>query len=240
MRATALVAAGVACLAMSSCESTQDKSARLAKQGSKPFQEKGLHVTRESSTVKVGKTWVLSDANGSAAVVELKNDSKRTLAGVPVAIDVLDAHGHSVFKNDAAGIEPSLTSVSVLQPGQDMDWVNDQVAPAGTPEKVKAQVGVDKGRAPAKLPRIGLTSAKLEVDPTSGVNAAGYVKNDSAVEQRKLVIFCVARKGNRVVAAGRAGVPRLKAGKRARFHVYFIGNPRGAQLVLSAPPTTLQ
>jgi hypothetical protein len=240
MRTAALVAAGVACLAISGCESTQDKSARLAKSGSKPFAEKGLRVTRSSSSVKVGGSWVLTDQNGTAVVADLHNDSKRALAGVPVAINVLDGKSHSVFRNNAPGLEPSLTSTSLIEPGQTVAWVNDQVVPAGTPKKVKVRIGVEKGTAPAKLPHIGLSSASLEDDPTSGVNAAGYVKNDSAIEQRKLVIFCVARRGARVVAAGRAGVARLKPGKRARFHVFFIGNPRGAKLELAAPPTVLQ
>lgn len=240
MRLLPLAAAAAACLAFAGCESTQDRSARLAKQGDAPFKEKGLHVGRESRSVKPGATEVLKDANGTAVVVALRNDSKTSLAGVPVAIDVEDGHGKSVFKNDAAGIEPSLTSVAVLRPGERMDWVNDQIAPAGTPKKVKVRVGVEKGKAPATLPKVTLSSPSLENDATSGVNAAGFVKNASKLEQRKLVIYAVARRGSRVVAAGRANVARLRPGKRVRFHVYFIGNPRGAKLTLAAPPTVLQ
>ena len=47
--------------------------------------------------------------------------------------------------------------------------------------------------------------------------------------QRKLVIYGVARKGGSVVAAGRAQIKRLKPGKRARYKIFFIGNPRGAR-----------
>jgi hypothetical protein len=70
------------------------------------------------------------------------------------------------------------------------------------------------------------------------------VRNDSQIQQIKLTIYCVAIKGGRVVAAGRANVPILppaaKAGKPTHFAIFFIGDPRGAQLVLSAPPTVLR
>jgi hypothetical protein len=236
----AVAACAIACLALSACESTQDKSARLSKGGASVFQEKGLKVTRQNGDVKVGATSVISDENGTAAVVELENRSKRTLANVPLAIDVTDASGKSVFKNDAPGLEPSLTSVAVLRPGERFMWVDDQVQPTGKPKKVNADVGVEKGVAPAELPPIEVTEPRLEEDPTSGVNAAGFVTNKSKLEQLKFTLFAVALKGGRVVAAGRGAVQRLKPGKRTRFHIYFIGDPRGAKLTVAAPPTVLE
>jgi len=56
------------------------------------------------------------------------------------------------------------------------------------------------------------------------------------------VISCVARRGGRVVAAGRAIVDRLgaKGTKPQLFRIFFIGNPKGAKLTLFAPPTVLR
>ena len=68
--------------------------------------------------------------------------------------------------------------------------------------------------------------------------AVGFAANRSKVEQRKLVIFAVARKGGRVVAAGRAQINRVKPRKRTRYTI-FIGNPRGARISPEAPPTSL-
>lgn len=240
MRAIAPAAVAAACLALAGCESTQEKSAQLAKQGDAPFKQKGLHVGRKSADVKVGSTAVVSDANGTAVVVALRNQSGRALAGVPVAINVVDGRGKTVFKNDAPGIEPSLTSVPVLDPRQVVLWVNDQVSAAGPAKKVKVLVGVQHGLAPATLPKLKLSAPTLQNDVTSGINASASVKNESKIEQRKLVIYAVARKGARIVAAGRAGIARLRPGKSANFHVYFIGNPRGATITLAAPPTVLQ
>ena len=53
------------------------------------------------------------------------------------------------------------------------------------------------------------------------------------------MIFAVGTKGGRIVAAGRGQIRRVKPGKRARYQIFFIGNPKGASLALSAPPTTL-
>ena len=69
--------------------------------------------------------------------------------------------------------------------------------------------------------------------------AIGNVANRSAVEQRRLVVFAVARKGDRVVAAGRAIVERLAPGKSAHFTAFLIGDPRGAELSAAAPPTVV-
>ena len=64
--------------------------------------------------------------------------------------------------------------------------------------------------------------------------------NRSDVEQRRLVVACVARRGGRVVAAGRAIVNRLAPGKSASYHVFFIGDPRGARMTVVAPPTVIE
>ena len=227
-----------ACTLASGCESTQDRSARLAQKGSGVFKEKGLSIDRRSRTVDVLSTAVLHDQNGTAVVVALRNTSNKPLMNVPIAIDVKDAHGRSVFRNDAPGLQPSLTGISVMRPREEVLWVHDQVLTTGPAKKVSVKVGADKGPPPS-IPKLTITQPKLEVDPTSGVNAFGFMRNLSKVDQRRVIIWCVARRGDRVIAAGRAGIQKLRAGKRGRFHVYFIGNPRGGKLTLTGPPTIL-
>ena len=235
--------AAVAVLALvsplvSACESTQDKSAKLAREAQKVVQQHGLTVTRVNPAVRVVSTAVIKDANGTAVVVELRNRSARTLAGLPLAINVKGAGGKSLFKNNAPGLESSLVQAALLPPHGTLTWVNDQVQAAATPHAVAARVGVTSHRAPAKLPKIGVSSPRLENDPISGVEAVGRVTNHSAIDQRFLAVFVVARRGGSVVAAGRGVVQRLRAGKSAAYKVFFIGNPKGARLTVSAPPTT--
>ncbi len=74
---------------------------------------------------------------------------------------------------------------------------------------VKVRVGQAQGAAPRELPRIELAQPRLEEDQITGFEAVGRVTNASDIEQKRLVIFCVARKAGKVVAAGRAIVDRL-------------------------------
>ena len=240
VRSSPLLALVLVALLGLGCESTQDKSARLEREGAGAIDEqKGVVVSRESKDVKVLSTTVLQDENGTAAVVRMRNSARSALTQVPVSIDVRARTGRSVFRNNDAGLEPTLVRVPLLRPGEEFTWVNDQVAVSGKPRAVRAKVG-EASPLRGTPPRVTVTAPRLEQDPVSGVAATGFVANRSRVEQRKLVVFAVARKGGRVVAAGRAQINRLKAGKRARYTVFFIGDPRGARITLEAPPTSLR
>jgi len=235
-----LVACAVGSLALAGCSSTEDKAAEFTDEGSKAFEAKGLQVKTLNASVKVEDTQVIRDANGTAAVVVLRSRATTALQDVPIALDVADRAGMSIWKNDTAGLETSLVSVPVLAPGAKTTWINDQVLPVtGTAAAVKARVGTAKD-APADLPKITAAAPRLEGDPVDGVAARGELSNDSKVEQKDLVVYGLARKGGRVVAAGRAIIPRVRAGTKARYAIFFIGDPRGATLDVSAPPTTLE
>lgn len=227
-------------LVLPACESTQDTSARLERQGGGALREKGVVVTRQNRDVKVISTSAVQDENGTAVVVRLRNTGRRALAQVPITIEVRGAGRKTLFRNDDPGLEPTLVRVPLLPPGHEVTWVNDQVTAAARPRDVKANVGYAPAVRAGSLPRITVTPARLDQDPVSGVAATGFAANRSRIEQRKLVIFAVARMGSRVVAAGRAQIPRLKPGKRARYSVFFIGDPRGAKVSVAAPPTRLR
>jgi hypothetical protein len=241
-RGLAPACCAVLALLAAGCESSQDKSARLAKKGGKAFQAKGLDVRHENPNVKVSATTVLQDKNGAAAVVVLHNAAPAWQVNVPLSIDVLGPGKKSVFKNDAPGLETSLVSAPLIQPKGDFIWVNDQVAATGPAKGVLVKVGRPPSARPlsGKPPQLAVSQPKLKNDPVSGVEAAGTVANKSKVEQRQLIVYCVAIRGNKVVAAGRSGIARLQPGKKKAYHVFFIGNPAGARLSLTAPPTVLQ
>jgi len=233
----------LAAVAFAGCQSTQEKSAELAKQGQQAFTEKGLSVTKENPDVKVLGTTVLSDPNGSAVAVELRNTSSKALVNLPIAIDVRDKKGKTVFQNNLPGLDPALTSIALLKPGETATWVNDQVFAASKPASVKVKVGIgERGGAPEKLPSIEVSAPKLTDDPVSGVEANGVVHNHSKLLQRKFTLFTVARKGNKIIAAGRGEIDKLKpiAGKNFNYHVFFIGDPKGGSLQLFSPPTALK
>lgn len=226
---------------LSGCESSQAKSARLEREGAKQLTgERGLVVRQQNRDVRVVATSVVQDANGTAVVVELRNRAPRPVGSVPVAIDVQGPGGRSVYRNDTPGLDPSLVEATGVPASGELLWVNDQVTPTGDPKRIEALVGQARGDPPHELPRLELSEPRLIEDRVTGVEAVGRVTNRSDVEQRRLVVSCVARRGERVVAAGRAIVNRLAPGKSASFHVFFIGDPRGARMTVVAPPTVIE
>jgi hypothetical protein len=237
-RAAALL---VFAVGLSACQTTQELSAQRAKTAKKLVNQKGLTVSRENPSIAIGTTAVLQDKNGIAAVVELRNTGSAAQAKLPVSIAVTDAAGKPLYRNDIAGLEDALVQMPLLTKGEDAFWVNNQVTATGKPAKVQAKVGASKGTVPAKVPSFAISGVTLGSD-TDGVYAKGMIVNRSKVTQRRLTIFCVARRGGKIVAAGRAILDALPpaGGKPTRFTVFFIGNPKGAKLIFSAPPTVLE
>ena len=239
MRPFALAAsAALASLFLAACQSTQDHSAELAKKGSTVLkQEAGLKVTKQSADVKVVSSTLLSDVNGSAVVLGLKNDSEQTLTGVPVEVKVLDAKGRAVYTNTTPGLEPALTSMPILRPHETAYWVNDQVLATGKPKSVKAEVGQSSSTLSGDLPEIAIGPPKLEKDPVSGLEVRGTVVNKTGADQGRLLLYAVARKGGTVVAAGRGAIDHLKPDtKPLHYTIFFIGDPEGATVDVTSFP----
>jgi hypothetical protein len=231
----------VAALTLSACQTTQELSAERAKQAKKLVDQKGLTVARENPDVAVGLTAVLQDRNGTAAVVELRNTGRGSQAKLPVAIAVTDAKGKPLYRNNAAGLDEALVSMPLLGKGEDAFWVNNQVVAAGKPVKVQAKVGAPNAKAPTAVPTFAISRVTVGSD-ADGAYARGRITNESKIAQRRLTIFCVARRGGRIVAAGRATIQQLApaGGKPTEFTVFFIGNPKGAKLSFAVPPTVLE
>ncbi len=233
----ALALAGVA-LVVTGCESTQDKSAKIGAALGPVAQEKGLEIDQRSKEVEVVSTTLLTDANGSAVVVELHNGSNRDLAEVPLLIDVLDAKGKSVYRNDIPGIEPALAAVPFIPAGGDVAWVHDQVLATGKPVEAKAIVGAGAEEFSGEPPAVSVSEPKLEGDPYTGVAAGGEVVNESGEDLDRLLLYAVARDGDRIVAAGRGAIEPLKdKPKPVHYNVFFIGDPGGADVTIAQFPT---
>jgi hypothetical protein len=232
-------ALAVLALAFTGCQTTAEKSAKLESEARlHPVAvARGLSITHASSQVKVLGTSLLRGQESAVAIVELRNTSNRTLRAVPLALSVLDASGRTIYQNNAAGLEEALVSVPSLPAHATFTWIDDQVPVAGNPATVRARVG--EAATARAIPQIAVGAIHLIEDPSNGVGAAGTVSNRSAVAQAKLVIFAVGRRGGRIVAAGRAVLPELAVGSQLPFQVFFVGDPHGAQLEVSAPATAL-
>lgn len=233
----AVALAGVALIA-TGCESTQDKSARIGAELGPVKQEKGLAIKRQSKDVEVVSSTLLTDQAGSAVVVRLRNTSGQGLVGVPIAIDVRDAKGKSVYRNDIPGIEPALAAVPYIPAGGETDWVHDQILATGKPATVEVNVGEGGEEFGGVQPQISVTEPEIDGDPFSGVLASGEVVNESGEDLDRLLLYAVATEGGRVVAAGRGAIEPFKAKpKPVFFSIYFIGDPRRAEVTVTKFPS---
>jgi hypothetical protein len=231
--ALALVLSSAA-IALSGCETTAEKSARLERAAKRVAQatQTGLKITHPSTVVKVLASQIVHGSEGTAVVLTLRNDSAKALGEVPIAISLKNASGASVYSNATPGLAKTLTSIALLGAHATTTWIDDQIQ-ARDATSASAEVGEGKlvGGAPPQL-------ALREVQLAEG-SAEGTLANGSSVDQSELVIYAVAKRGGRVVAAGRAVLASVDAGASTPFQVFFVGDPTGAKLQLSAPPTSV-
>lgn len=230
-------------LALGGCESSQEKSSQLEQQAKlarakSPLQgSQGLSITHASKVVQVVSTQTVHSSEGTAVLVTLRNTSTHTLRSVPIAITVKGAGGSTLYQNNSPGLEAALTSVALLAAGQQLTWINDQVQSSEAPASASAEVG-EAPPASGAVPQIRVEGVHpSEEAGTSG--AAGVVVNDSPIIQRSLVVYGVARRGARIVAAGRAVLPEVPAHGSDPFQILFIGKAQGARLQVTAAPTKL-
>lgn len=229
-------------LTLAGCQSTQEKSARLEKaaklhEPSAGAGSGGLKIAQPSRVVKVLATALVHSSEGTAVAVTLRNDSSEALRDVPIEIHVRDAHGATLYSNDIPGLGAPLTSLASIPAHGELTWVDDQIPVSAGPASVAALIGT--------APRASATAAPLRVggahaveDPANGAGAAGSVLNPTGVLQRQVVVYALARRGAKIVGAGRAVLPEVPAHGSVPFQLYFIGEARGAKLALSAPATT--
>jgi hypothetical protein len=244
MRRAACLPATVAALAaltLTGCETTAEKSAKLERQAKRVTlrQEKGLTIAHESASIEVVDASVLRSAERAAAVVTLKNRSSHAQREVPIAIAVKDVRGRTLFQNDEPGLERALVAIPSIPAHETVVWVDDQLPASGSPARVSARVG----QAPAvagQLPELAVSGAKLSEDPANGTVAEGTVANRSKVTQSSLVLFALAHRAGKIVAAGRAVVPELAPGAGAPFQASLVGDAHGASVQVLAPPASFR
>jgi hypothetical protein len=227
-------------LTLTGCETTAEKSAKLEREAlrhAKPASTKGISIASPSRIVKVlGKTF-LSGSEGGAVVVTLRNTSAIAQSRLPLIVTASSPAGAKLYTNDAPGQAPSLTSAPLVPAHGELSWVDDQVQGVDGSAKLTAEVG-EGSAVKAKPPVVAVVSHRLEKEPGGGTMVAGSVANRSTVEQQELVVFAVARRGGRVVAAGRAVLSAVPAGATSPFQIFLIGDAGGASVEVSAPPST--
>jgi hypothetical protein len=224
-------------LLFSGCETTAEKSAKLERAAKRTVlgQQKGLEIKHESTVLKVMSTAIVQGKEGTATVVTLRNTSAQAQREVPISLALKDASGKSVYSNGTPGLAKTLTSVALVPAHAELTWIDDQIQGASGATQAMARIGEG---SPASGAQARLTIAEQQLSKEAGsASLEGTIHNGSATDQPELVIDAVARSKGRIVAAGRAVLSSLDAGASTPFQIFFIGDPKGAQLQLSAPPT---
>jgi hypothetical protein len=234
-------------LALTGCESNQERSAKIEKVR-KPQEEavvrrlaaerRALTITRVSTKLRVTGETILQGSEGSStAVVTLRNLTATAMREVPIQIDVEDAAGKTIFTNDTPGASSGLSTVPLVGAHATATWIDDQVLAAGKPASVSAKLGEGTPVGGA-APSIAIVGAHQYVDPTNGPALEGTVVNRSNVAQQELIVDAVVQRAGKVLAAGRAVLPSAPVGSQSRFQLFFAGKPTGGTLEVSAPATS--
>ncbi len=226
-----------ATMTLCGCQSTQERSAQLRREAKHAvLASQGVSVTKENPSVEIVSTTVLHSGTTTAVVVSLRDISSHALQDAPIEIDVRDAQGKVIFQNNQPGLQSSLTKVSLLEPGQEALWIDDQVQVAGVPASAIALVGeATQAASPSKLT---IEHATLTTEAGAEAIMSGSVLNHGPAAQQDLVVYAIARRGGKIVAAGRAVLPEVPPGTSAPFQIYFVGDPKGAKISTNAPATT--
>jgi hypothetical protein len=237
VRVGAALATAIIIVAASGCQTSEQRSAELQRAAKHELlASQGVSVSKENPSVKVVRSTVVHSSAGTAVVVGIRDTSSHALTNAPIELTVRAAKGGVLYQNNAPGLETSLTRVSLLSPGEEAVWVDDQVQASGTPTSAKALVG--EASTVSSIPRMAVVGAHLSSEAGAEATESGSVANRSSVPQENLVVYAVARREGRIVAAGRAVLPEVTAGTSIPFQIYFVGSPQGAQIEVSAPPTT--
>ena len=236
--AAAAFAAGLIVLGASGCETTQQQSAKIARTlGHQSAIAGTTRLGAANRDVRIEQAVLLTAAGQSAVALKLTNTSTRTQTDFPVLIEVLDAKGSAVYRNNTSGIEPSIQEFALLAPHATAWWVDNEVlASGGVPKTATGQLGAATAPAPGAVPSI-TTEAVSASDSFPGPHVSVTVRNRSTIAQRQLPVYAVARRGGRVVGAGRGIIPSLAPGAGAQVQVPMVGSVSESTISLTVPPT---
>ena len=228
--------------ALTACETSQETAARLNVRSKRILVgRRPVEIRKVDRRVRVVKTAIVRDKREAAIVVELRNAGRKPVAALPLAVGVRTATGKATQLNRRPGTFDN-GHTPALAPGHRGTWVfksKDPVEEAGT---AFARVGVPerpKFAVEGALPRIKVSHVvSSRVGKATRVQA--QISNDAGFPQYDLTVYAWAEKAGRFTAAGRASLEHLGTGETERVSLTLIGDPHGAKLHVSAPPTIFE
>ena len=231
MRRAAAPLCALVALAASGCETTQQLSAQIGRRLGHQSAIAGTTVTgARNRDVRVDATELIA-GRPAAVAVELTNQSATAQTDVPVTLDVRDAKGASVYRNDTKGIEPSLQQIAALPGHATRWWVDDQILSTGVPSTVS--VHVEAASAPPRPASAIVASGTSASDAFPGPHVSTTLRNTSSVAVHGVAVYAVTIRGGRAVGAGRALVASLAPGAKASVTIPITGVATGARIELT-------
>jgi hypothetical protein len=233
-----LVPAAVALVALatavSGCATTQDANKRASIVADRTLaSRKALQLGGAEPGVHVVRTSVVSGKSGSAIVVVLRNDTDASVNDLPIEV----GQNGSGPLNARPNVPYFQSHAPAIPAGEQATWVyvtKDKLGSGG----VYARVG--KAAAVANhtgdLPELDTSGSA----GSGGDTARADVSNSSGVPQYGLDVYAVAQKGGHYVAAGRASLLHLGVDQDAHLTVPLVGDAKGSQIHIYAPPTVFQ
>jgi hypothetical protein len=239
-RVLVVVGCGLLTVTASACQSTEQESAKLGREGGQPAaRPAAVKLGAVNHSVRVSDVTLLSSSGRTAVVVRLTATSTRAQSNLPVLVAVTGASGKLLYSNDAAGLEPSLQRFPLLRSGHGEWWVNDQVLTSQRANAVKVRVGTGPlARGGSSVTE--LSTSGVHLGRQSGLSVlSGNLLNRSAKTAIRVPVYAVALRAGKVVAAGRAvaGTVPSNAREAVAFQIFLIGDPTGATIELTVPPT---
>jgi hypothetical protein len=225
----------LAAIALAGCETTQEKSAQIAKRlGNQRADAQQTKIAAANKSVRILRSAIVHGTGGSAAVLELENTSAAAQRDIPIVITAYDASGKAAYTNNTVGPSSPGGELSLLAGHATAWWVDSNVlSSVGEPVRLVAQIGAGStGAAPLPLRSANLAGGSNFV----GAYIGGTATNGSGSALSDVTVYAVALAGGRVVAAGQSLIPSLSAHGSTSFQVSVIGSPKGASSAATIAP----
>lgn len=240
-RALVVVGCGAMTVTFAACESTESESAKIEREAviAREHEPGALKLGAPNRSVRVSQTTLLSSGGRGAVAVRLSSSSAHAQTKVPVLIEVKGKAGRVLYSNQPGGTDPKLQRISLLRPHASAWWVNDQVLVNQTSTGVTVRVGTGAGPGSHNASAAPAVRVTHVVARPGASTVSGELVNEGSRTEREVPVFAVALRGGKVVAAGRALVPRLEGrrGASARFQIALVGDATKAKIELTAVPS---
>jgi len=222
-----VVGCGVTAVTLSACESTQQESEKIGREGGQSSAASAsLKLGAVNRGVRVSEVTLLSSSGRKAVAARLTSTSAKVQSEIPLLVTVTGKGGKVLYTNATGEQEDSLQHLALLRPGQSVWWVDDQVLTSQTAAAVKIQAGTGRQARGGSVADVGTTGVR---NSTQGGLAlvSGNVVNHSSTPLSKVPVFVVSLRGGAIVAAGRAVIPSLAghSGASAPFQAFLVGTP---------------